>query len=545
MNNSGGTTNPITSTISTTSSATNSNIRIAPATGKPQSLQAVGLPQANINSNRPNPSSVKNTTNNNNTTMSNPTPSNGTATNTSSTSSSNKTDDLVISGPTNVQRVVHVEWDAKTGVFTGLPDVWANTLPSGVVKSTTSTSELPDHLAPSAPNKKSNSTTSSNTNSTSSNPTNTNSTGSDMFISAPFNFKHNIHVQVDPSAPTGFRGLPSQWEAMLSSSGISRAEVSAHPQEVLAVLQFHMEGGPPPKLPSKLTLEKELDNASLISNDDPTLRYKDLRKVGEGASGTVYLGIDTRNGSQVAIKVAPASDLVNLKNEIALQKISKHANIVGYVETYLYRDQLWIVLEYIHGGPLTEVLGPTIPFPEAAVAYVCKQILMGLAYLHRQHRLHRDIKSDNILVDFNGSVKIADFGFAAGLTEEQDKRKSVVGTPYWMAPELIRGQEYDAKVDIWSTGITAIEMADGEPPYLNEPPLRALLLITTQGTPQLKDGDKWSQKFKHFLKCALHTDPSKRASAEQLLLHPFLQNACTTAEFSTFATSILRARGKR
>jgi serine/threonine protein kinase len=213
---------------------------------------------------------------------------------------------------------------------------------------------------------------------------------------------------------------------------------------------------------------------------------------------------------------------------------------------------------------------------------------MGLAYLHRNHKLHRDIKSDNILVDFTGAVKIADFGFAVGLTEEQDKRRSVVGTPYWMAPELIRGLEYDAKVDVWSMGITALEMAEGEPPHLHEPPLRvsnvyplprcggtfsnvvadlvqALLLITTQSSPTLK-ADKWSAKFRHFLKCSLHMDPVKRASSEQLLLvctpcyisdalttrsmrlvlqHPFIQTACTQSEFSKFASHILTARGKR
>lgn len=117
-------------------------------------------------------------------------------------------------------------------------------------------------------------------------------------------------------------------------------------------------------------------------------------------------------------------------------------------------------------------------FANLLCRYVCKQMLMGLAYLHRQHRLHRDIKSDNILVDFSGAVKIADFGFAVGLTEEQDKRRSVVGTPYWMAPELIRGLEYDAKVDVWSMAITAIEMAEGEPPYLHEPPLRVSHLLS-------------------------------------------------------------------
>jgi serine/threonine protein kinase len=163
------------------------------------------------------------------------------------------------------------------------------------------------------------------------------------------------------------------------------------------------------------------------------------------------------------------------------------------------------------------------------IAYVCRESLMALAFLHRQHRLHRDIKSDNILVNKEGVVKIADFGFAINLTEEQNKRRSVVGTPYWMAPELIRGLEYDAKVDVWSMGITALEMADGyvegvhcvvvvflwttelnylcsffvlccsEPPLIREPPLRALLLITIQGPPQLEQPDRWSSQFRHFL----------------------------------------------
>lgn len=365
-----------------------------------------------------------------------------------------------------------------------------------------------------------------------------------IVIGTPFNFKHNVHVQIDPASSTGFKGLPPQWDAMLSASGITRDEVNANPQAVLDILQFHMEG-PPPKIPKKAEFDRALDDASLINKGDPTSIYKDMKKLGEGASGVVYLATDTRTKAKVAVKMAPATDLANLKTEIAIQKMSAHASIVSYIETYIVKDQLWIVMEYMHGGPLTEVLGPTIEFPEACIAYVCKAMLMGLSFLHRQHRLHRDIKSDNVLVDFNGTVKIADFGFAVGLTEEQDKRRSVVGTPYWMAPELIRGLEYDAKVDVWSLGITAIEMAEGEPPHLHEPPLRALLLITTQGSPQLKAADKWSQKFKHFLKCSLHLDPAKRASSEQLLMHPFIQAACDQATFSAFATKILVARGKK
>lgn len=366
-------------------------------------------------------------------------------------------------------------------------------------------------------------------------------------ISSPFNVRHELHVHVDASAPLGLAGLPPQWEAMLGASGISRAEVTSHPQEVLAVLQFHLEGGPqaPVPMPKQRVLDRALEQASLFTTADPTPLFRDLRKLGEGASGVVYRGTDVRTGKQVAIKVAPASDLANLKVEIAIQKISQHPSIVSYVETFLYNEQLWIILEFVHGGTLTEVIGPTINFPEPAIAFACKQIIMGLAYLHRQHRLHRDIKSDNLLVGFDGAVKIADFGFAAGLTEEQNKRKSVVGTPYWMAPELIRGLEYDAKVDVWSLGITAIEMAEGEPPHLHEPPLRALLLITTKGSPTLQHGDRWSHKFKHFLKCCLHIEPAKRASSEQLLMHPFLATTCSQQEFAAFASSILRARGKK
>ena len=202
-------------------------------------------------------------------------------------------------------------------------------------------------------------------------------------------------------------------------------------------------------------------------------------------------------------------------------------------------------MEFVHGGTLTEVLGPTIAVPEPLIAYVCKQMLLGLAFVHRQHRLHRDIKSDNVLVAFDGAVKLADFGFAVGLTEEQDNRRSVVGTVYWMAPELIRGMDYCAKVDIWSLGITAIELADGEPPHLHETPLRALLLITTQPAPTLKNGGKWSAKFKHFLKCCLQADPAKRASADALLVHPFIATASTQAEFAEFASRVLTGRGKK
>jgi serine/threonine protein kinase len=135
-------------------------------------------------------------------------------------------------------------------------------------------------------------------------------------------------------------------------------------------------------------------------------------------------------------------------------------------------------------------------------------------------------KSDNILISSDGGVKIADFGYAAQLTQQKQKRNTIVGTPYWMAPELIRGLNYDQKVDVWSLGIMMMEMAEGEPPYMEFPPLRALFLITTKGIPALREPQKWSDDFKDFLALTLLKDPAKRPSATELLQHPFMQVAC-------------------
>lgn len=220
-------------------------------------------------------------------------------------------------------------------------------------------------------------------------------------------------------------------------------------------------------------------------------------------------------------------------NEIGLQSISKHPNIVEYIDAYLFDDDVCIVMELMLGGSLTDVVDVKRPMPESHIAYVCKKMLMALSFMHREYRLHRDIKSDNVLINFEGEVKVADFGFAINLTSEQAKRTSVVGTPYWMAPELIRGLEYDSKVDIWSLGITAIEMAEGEPPLLNEPPLRALLLITTNKSPSLNTKRVgWSDEFQHFVAQCLQLVPEKRSGADQLLLHPFIQTGSVSVSLS-------------
>jgi len=231
----------------------------------------------------------------------------------------------------------------------------------------------------------------------------------------------------------------------------------------------------------------------------------------------------------IALKIMNLSpDSINLiTSEIQIMKMTRHSNIVGYLDSYIVDNnkKLWIAMEYMDHGCLTEVLEQFENFKmgEDEISWVCGEVLKGLDYIHSRHRIHRDIKSDNLLISSAGQVKIADFGYAAQLSKEKKKRNTVVGTPYWMAPELIRGHDYDNKVDIWSLGIVVMEMAEGDPPYMEFPPLRSLFLISTRGIPELKELDKWSPEFKDFVKLCLRTDPEERPNAETLLKHEFIK----------------------
>jgi serine/threonine protein kinase len=266
-----------------------------------------------------------------------------------------------------------------------------------------------------------------------------------------------------------------------------------------------------------------------VSKENPKKLYLNPRKIGEGAAGEVFLAKSAASGKEVAIKKMKlnAQNLKLLTEEIHIMKESAHNNVVRYFESFRVDDKLWVVMEFMDGGCLTEILEQfeNVKMNEEQIAWVCRETLNGLAYIHSLHRVHRDIKSDNILLGTRGEVKIADFRYAAQLTSQKTKRNTIVGTPYWMAPELIRGQNYDTKVDIWSLGIMVMEMAQGEPPYMEFPPLRALFLITTKGIPDLNEPQKWSQPFREFVSLCLEKDPEKRPSASELLEHPFLQVA--------------------
>lgn len=217
---------------------------------------------------------------------------------------------------------------------------------------------------------------------------------------------------------------------VLKASGITKEETQRNPQAVLDVLTFHMEG-PPPKMPTRLSMTRAIDTDKLLKKENYKVHYGGLKKLGQGASGIVYSATHRQTGRKVALKIAPKSELTELTNEIGLQSMSKHANIVEVIEAYLGPDDICIVMELCVGGSLTDCLDVKRPMQEPLIAYVCKKMLMALTFMHREYRLHRDIKSDNVLVSLEGEVKVADFGFAINLTSEQLKRTSVVGTPYW------------------------------------------------------------------------------------------------------------------
>ncbi|KAJ5923192.1 hypothetical protein N7454_008437 [Penicillium verhagenii] len=295
-----------------------------------------------------------------------------------------------------------------------------------------------------------------------------------------------------------------QSSAEASSASAARAPPAARPRQ--------------PKRQSNI-MDVRARLLTICNPADPTQIYYNLNKVGQGASGGVYTAYENGNNNCVAIKqmnldLQPKKDLII--NEILVMKDSKHRNIVNFLESYLHGLDLWVVMEYMEGGSLTDVVTYNI-MSEGQIASVCRETLNGLQHLHSKGVIHRDIKSDNILLSLD-----ADFGFCAQINDSHNKRNTMVGTPYWMAPEVVTRKEYGRKVDIWSLGIMAIEMIEGEPPYLTESPLRALYLIATNGTPTIKDEHALSTTFRDFLHLALKVDPEKRASAHDLLKHPFM-----------------------
>ncbi|CAL8074568.1 unnamed protein product [Calicophoron daubneyi] len=443
---------------------------------------------------------------------------------------------MEISGPTNVKKHMHVTFDPKTGTFHGLNDEFKAMI---------------DNLGITFEDKNKN---------------------ADRIINAVNAFEESQrpkYIGFDPRVMVDIPELDETEEMERKLDGMRLNDKAAVPKaqttEIGFVLPTPMPEHPPttvktevtkfvpaapaPPKPEALSTPTKVAGPTLrrrprkkmtdsefftaldkfIRTGDPLETYILTEKLGHGASGTVHCARNKQTQQLVAIKAMkldkqPNRDLII--SEIEVMRELQHENIVNYLDSYLLRgsNELWVVMEYLDGGSLTDVVTETV-MDVSLMAAVTRECLRAIAYLHDRNIIHRDIKSDNVLLGTQGQVKVTDFGFCAQLGNRQSKRCTMVGTPYWMAPEVVNKTErYGQKIDIWSLGIMIIEMIDGEPPYMREQPLKAIMLIQTNGkpTPKTKNLDS---SLVDFMERCLVVNPERRASAKELLTHPFLNRA--------------------
>ncbi|XP_062819938.1 serine/threonine-protein kinase PAK 3 isoform X2 [Anolis carolinensis] len=452
-----------------------------------------------------------------------------------------------ISLPSDFEHTIHVGFDAVTGEFTGIPEQWARLLqtsnitkleqkknPQAVLDvlkfyDSKETVNNQKYMSFTSGDKSAHGYIAAHTSST--------KTASEPPLAPPVSEEEDEEDEEeddDNEPPPVIAPRPEHTKSIYTRSVIEPVTAPAPvkepptPQPENSNTNTLYRNTDRQRKKSKMTDEEILEKLrSIVSVGDPKKKYTRFEKIGQGASGTVYTAIDIATGQEVAIKQMnlqqqPKKELII--NEILVMRENKNSNIVNYLDSYLVGDELWVVMEYLAGGSLTDVVTETC-MDEGQIAAVCRECLQALDFLHSNQVIHRDIKSDNILLGMDGSVKLTDFGFCAQITPEQSKRSTMVGTPYWMAPEVVTRKAYGPKVDIWSLGIMAIEMVEGEPPYLNENPLRALYLIATNGTPELQNPERLSAVFRDFLNRCLEMDVDRRGSAKELLQHPFLKLA--------------------
>ncbi len=261
------------------------------------------------------------------------------------------------------------------------------------------------------------------------------------------------------------------------------------------------------------------------SKEDPATQLELRQLLGQGSFGSVYEALHKETGVTVAVKIMPvdSTGIDTLHKEITVLKECISPYIVEYHGSYLKEGQLWLVMEYCDGGSVCDIIKATrTPLNEDQICAICKQVLRGLNYMHTNRKIHRDIKAGNILLNSQGQAKLADFGVCAELASTISKQTTRAGSPFWMSPEVIKRSEYNKKTDIWSLGITAIEMAEGEPPYFHIHPIRAMFVIANKPAQGLSDPKQWSPEFNSFVSLCLKIDPKHRPTAAELLAHPFI-----------------------
>jgi serine/threonine protein kinase/N-acetylneuraminic acid mutarotase len=291
----------------------------------------------------------------------------------------------------------------------------------------------------------------------------------------------------------------------------------------------HKEAPPPEVVsaPTNVRRVVHVNHEMQWSGRDPNEVFAKEELLGEGAYGAVYRAVHRETDTVMAIKELPnLANQEELQKEIDILKKCSHQNIVCYYGTCQLKNTLWILMDFCDIGSVRDMIELcNKPLKEDQIAYVLQQSLQGLLYLHSMNIIHRDVKAGNILLDGLGAVKIADFGVSEQLSDAVSKSDTRIGTPLWMAPEVILGHKYDNRCDIWSLGITAIEMADGLPPNHDMNPMRAMRLVPSRPPPTLAEPKKWSNNFNDFIAHCLVKDPSKRPDCVDLLAHPFIRGA--------------------